>query len=302
MNENTTMRAVRLHVLGEVDGLVVEEVSTPRLQPGEALVKVGAAAITRDELTWPEDRLPAIPSYELSGVVAAVAPDTDGVAVGDGVYALMPFDRDGAAAEYVAVSAEVLAPRPRTLDDVESAAVPLAGLSAWQGLFDHGGLAEGQRVLIHGAAGGVGHLATQLARARGAHVIGSASSAGRDRARGFGAHEVLDSARFEEGLEPVDLVFDTVGGELLARSPAVVRDGGRLVSVAEEPPADAGVDARYFVVEPSREQLIEVTALIDRGDLRPAIDSVFPLDDARAAFERSLAAGKAGKVVLRVDA
>ena len=290
-----TMRAVRLHPPGGIESLVFEEVSTPRPQTGEALVRVHAAAITRDELEWPEDRLPAIPSYELSGVVADVAPDAGGVAIGDPVYALTGFDRDGAAAEYVAVVADVLAPKPAALDDVESAAVPLAALSAWQGLFDHGRLEQGQRVLIHGAAGGVGHFATQLARSRGAHVIGTASAAGAERARRFGADEVLDGADFEDGLDPVDLVFDTVGGDLLARSPAVLKDGGRLVSVAEEPPA--GI---YFVVESSREQLAELTALIESGDVRPAVDSVFPLSDARTAFERSMAAGKAGKVVLQV--
>jgi NADPH:quinone reductase-like Zn-dependent oxidoreductase len=159
-----TMRAIRLPRAGGPGELVLEEVETPPLRPGEALVKVHAAAITRDELDWPVDRLPAIPSYELSGVVLAVAPDVDTVAVGEGVFALTSFDRDGVAADYAAAPADVLAPKPRTLDHLMSAAVPLAALSAWQGLFDHGRLEKGQRVLIHGAAGGVGHFATQLAR------------------------------------------------------------------------------------------------------------------------------------------
>ena len=280
------MRAVRLHGQGP-DRLAVEDVETPRPAPGEALVEVHAAAITRDELDWPQDRLPAIPSYELAGVVD-----------GDPVYALTPFARDGVAAEYAAVPEDLLAPQPRTLDAVQSAAVPLPALSAWQALFDYGCLAEGQRLLITGAAGGVGHFATQLGRWRGAHVIGTASAVRADAVRRLGADEVIDSAHFPEGLAPVDLVFDTVGGELLERSVAFVRDGGRLVSVAEEPPADAAVDTRYFVVEPKREQLVEITGLIDRGQVRPAIDSVFALADARAAFERSMAAGKAGKVVI----
>jgi len=280
------MRAVRLQGQGP-DTLAVEDVETPRPAPGEALVEVHAAAITRDELDWPQDRLPAIPSYELAGVVD-----------GDPVYALTPFDRDGVAAEYAAVPEDLLAPQPRTLDAVQSAAVPLPALSAWQALFDYGCLAEGQRLLITGAAGGVGHFATQLGRWRGAHVIGTASAVRADAVRRLGADEVIDSAHFPEGLAPVDLVFDTVGGELLERSVAFVRDGGRLVSVAEEPPADAAVDTRYFVVEPKREQLVEITGLIDRGQVRPAIDSVFALADARAAFERSMAAGKAGKVVI----
>lgn len=300
----TTMPAIRLDSPG-LGGLVFEDVETPRLRAEEALVRVHAAAITRDELDWPVDRLPATPSYELSGVVAAVAPGVEAVAVGEPVYALTGFDHDGVAAVYAAVPARVLAPKPSTLDHVESAAVPLAALSAWQGLFDHGRLEEGERVLIHGAAGGVGHFATQLARWRGAYVLGTASRKSLDAARAFGAHEVLDGThgRFEEEVGPVDLVFDTVGGELLARSPAAVRRGGRLVSVAEEPPqtpTGAELDARYFVVEPSREELVEIARLVDEGVLRPAIDSVFPLSEARAAFERSMAHGKRGKVVLRV--
>jgi NADPH:quinone reductase-like Zn-dependent oxidoreductase len=296
------MRAIRLHAPGPA-GLVVEEVDVPLLEPGEALVEVHAAAITRDELDWPADRLPAIPSYELSGIMAAVAPDVVGVSTGEPVFGLTPFDRDGVAAEYAAVPASVLAPKPETLDHVESAAVPLAALSAWQGLFDHGRLAEGERVLIHGAAGGVGHFATQLARWRGAHVIGTASPGSVDAAHAYGAHEVLDGSNpsLEETVGEVDLVFDTVGGELLERSPAVVRTGGRLVSVAEEPPPTAaGVVASYFVVEPNVDQLVEIARLLDEGTLRPAVDSVYPLSEARAAFERSMATGKRGKVVIQV--
>src|SRR5947207_15056531 len=149
--------AVRLHD----DGLKVEEIETPSVGPGEVLVRVHAAAITRDELEWPVDRLPAIPSYELSGTV---------VATGEEVFALTGFDRDGVASEYAAVPESELAPKPRTLDHVQSAAIPLAGLSAWQGLFDHGRLTAGERVLIHGAAGRVRGFATQLAHGRGADV------------------------------------------------------------------------------------------------------------------------------------
>ena len=294
-----TMRAIRLHQPGGIEGLTLERLEMPRPGDGDVLVRVHAAAITRDELGWPMDRLPAIPSYELSGVVAGGAPD-DRVSMGDAVYALIPFDRDGAAADYAIVPASMLAPKPGTLGDVESAALPLAALSAWQGLFVHGRLEQGQRVLVFGAAGGVGHLAVQLARHRGAHVIGSASPASADIARSFGAHEVVDHAAVTSGnaIDPVDLVFDTMGGDLLSRSPALVRDGGRIVSIAQEPPD--GVDAVYFVVEPDRAQLAELARLTDDGALRPAIDSVFGLEDGRAAFERSMAAGKRGKVVLRV--
>src|ERR671930_731018 len=162
-----SVRAIRLHEPGGLDGLRVEEISIPEPRAGEAIVRVHAAAITRDELEWPVDRLPAIPSYEMSGVVEALGSDVADLTLGHAVYALTPFDRDGAAAEYVAVPADVLAPKPRTLDHVESAAIPLAALSAWQGLFDHGHLEEGQRVLIHGAAGGGGDLAAPLAPPRG---------------------------------------------------------------------------------------------------------------------------------------
>jgi NADPH:quinone reductase-like Zn-dependent oxidoreductase len=296
------MRATRLHSPG-LGGLALDEIDAPRLEAGEALVEVHAAAITRDELDWPVDRLPAIPSYELSGVVVHVADDVESVAAGDAVYALTGFDRDGVAADCAAVPAAVLAPKPATLDHVASAAIPLAALSAWQALFEHGRLEAGERVLIHGATGGVGHFATQLARHRGAHVIATASAERLDAARALGAHEALDgrSGRLE-AIEPVDLVFDTAGGDLLERSPAILRPGGRLVSVAEEPPSTAtAIETTYFVVEPSREQLIEIARLADEGALRPAIDSVYPLSDAPAAFERSLARGKSGKVVIRVS-
>jgi len=239
--------AVRLHD----DGLKVEEIETPSPGPGEVLVRVHAAAITRDELEWPVDRLPAIPSYELSGVVV------DG---GDEVYALTPFDRDGVAAEYAAVRADVLAPKPSRLSHVEAAALPMGGLTAWQALFAHGRLARGERVLVTGASGGVGHIAVQLARHAGASVL-------------------------ESG--PVDLVFDTRGGEVPA--------GERVVTIAEEMPG-----AIYFIVEPDRKQLLELGKLVDAGELRVEVDSVFPLTEAGAAFERVEARGKRGKVVLAV--
>jgi NADPH:quinone reductase-like Zn-dependent oxidoreductase len=287
-----SVRAIRLHEPGGLDGLRVEEISIPEPRAGEAIVRVHAAAITRDELEWPVDRLPAIPSYEMSGVVEALGSDVADLTLGHAVYALTPFDRDGAAAEYVAVPAELLAPKPQTIDHVESAVIPLAALSAWQGLFDQGGLRDGERVLIHGAVGGVGHLATQLARWRGAHVIGTASGARTPEEAGV--DEIVDRDRFEEAAR-VDLVFDTVGGDALARSPVALRDGGRIVSVAEELPG-----ATFFIVEPSRDQLVELAGLVDAGVVRPSVDSVYPLEQARTAFERSMKRGKRGKVVLRI--
>jgi NADPH:quinone reductase-like Zn-dependent oxidoreductase len=290
------MEAIRLHARG-VDGLRHETIETPSFRAGEVLVEVHAAAITRDELEWPVDRLPAVPSYELSGVVAA-AEDVAEVSVGDEVYALTPFDRDGVAAEYAAVTTQLLAPKPASLSHVESAAVPLPALSAWQGLFVHGRLAAGERVLVHGAVGGVGHFATQLGRWRGSHVIASASPDAFHTARALGAHEVVDgrSRQFNNELQAVDLVFDTVGGEFLLRAPELLARGGRLVSVAAEPPGEGS----YFVVEPNRAQLIELAKLLDSGQLRVAIDSTFPLAQAVAAYERSLAPGKHGKVVIEI--
>ena len=290
------MRVLRLPAAGGPEQLVVEDADRPRPGPGEALVRVHAAAITRGELEWPVDRLPAIPSYELSGVVEEVGPGVAGVAAGDEVYALTLFDRDGVAADYVSVPAELLVPKPRTLGHAESAAIPMPGLTALQGLFDHGRLGAGDRVLIHGAAGGVGGVAVQLARAAGAHVIGTASAANRDLVLELGAHEVADADGFEDAVDAVDVVFDTAGGDRLRRSGAVLRAGGRLVSVAEEPP-EGGV---FFIVEPNREQLGSLATMVDGGDLRPPLVDVFPLTAAREAFARSLAPGREGKVVLAV--
>jgi NADPH:quinone reductase-like Zn-dependent oxidoreductase len=294
------MRAVRLHQLEGPGALAVEEVAIPAPLEGEALVRVHAAAITRDELDWPEDRLPAIPSYELSGVVEAIGDGVDHVSVGDSVFALTSFDSDGVAADYAAVPADLLAVKPRTLDHVESAALPLPALSAWQALFTHGNLAEGQRVLILGAGGDVGRLATQFARHAGAHVVGAASASSAGRARDAGAYEVIEPSPDQlEALEPVDLIVDTAGGKPLAMAPTLIREGGTIVTVAEEPPD--GVDATFFIVEPDREQLVEIARLADARDLRPSVDSVFPLAAAQAAFERSLSRGKRGKVVLQVS-
>jgi NADPH:quinone reductase-like Zn-dependent oxidoreductase len=292
-----SMRVVRLRAPGGPGQLAVEEAGRPSLRPGEALVRVHAAAITRDELQWPVDRLPAIPSYELAGVVEEAGPGVAAVAPGDEVFALTPFDRDGVAADYTAVPAELLAAKPRSFSRAESAAIPLPALTAWQGLFDHGRLAAGERVLIHGAAGAVGGLAVQLARTRDAYVVGTAAAAELGLVRELGAQEAVDAATgFEDAVAPVDLVFDTVGGERLRRSGAVLRPGGRLVSVAEEPP-DGG---EYFTVEPNRDQLWSIARLADAGELRRPSVEIFPLASAREAFARSLERGRRGKVVLAV--
>ena len=291
------MRVIRLRAPGGPEQLAVDEADRPRPGPAEALVRVHAAAITRGELEWPVDRLPAIPSYELSGVVEEVGAGVSAVAAGDEVFALTPFDRDGVAADYTALPAELLVAKPRALAHAQSAAIPLPALTASQGLFDHGRLGVDERVLIHGAAGSVGGFAVQLARAGGAHVIGTASAAKLGLVRELGAHQAVDAAtRFEDEMEPVDVVFDTAGGDLLRRSPAVLRAGGRLVSVAEEPP-DGGV---YFIAEPNPDQLSSIARLVDRGELLAPPVEVFPLRSAREAFARSLERGGRGKVVLAV--
>ena len=230
-----TMRAVRLQAPGGPEQLLVEQIPMPAAEEGEALVRVHAAAITRNELDWPEDRFPAIPSYELSGVVEAIGPGVTSVDVGQEVVGLTPFDRDGVAADFAVVPVGVLASKPSAVDDVHSAALPMPALTAWQALQEHGRLQEGQRVLILGAGGGVGHIAGQIAsRHFGAHVIGTASAASADFARSAGADERFDPDAVDGSIEPVDLIFDTVGGELLERaagSPSARRDdrdgGGR---------------------------------------------------------------------------
>jgi NADPH:quinone reductase-like Zn-dependent oxidoreductase len=220
---------------------------------------------------------------------------------------LVDFPLNGSAAEYVVMPAADVALAPKSIDAVLAAAVPLSALTAWQGLFDQGKLAAGQRVLIHGGAGGVGGFAVQMARWRGATVIATASASSVALVRELGADEVVDyaAARFEEAVRDVDVVFDTVGGETLDRSYATLRKGGRLVSIAKVPDqaraAEAGVAAVFFIVRPSREQLGEIARLIDAGRLRVNVEEVYSLAEARRAFERSLAGHLRGKVVLRVS-
>jgi NADPH:quinone reductase-like Zn-dependent oxidoreductase len=235
----------------------------------------------------------------------AVGPDVTGVATGDAVYALIAFGRDGAEADYVIALPSELAPRPRTLDDTQAGAVPLSALTAWQALFVHGGLSAGQTALIHGAAGGVGVFATQLARWRGAHVLTTASARDADFVRELGADEVIDYAttRFEEVVHDADVVFDTVGGDTLARSWRVVKPGGLLVSVVSPlsgQPVRDDIRYVYFIVEPSGAQLREIGALIDAERLRPIVDQVFPLAQARQAYEAAATGHPRGKIVITV--
>ena len=307
-----TMKAIRVHRRGGPEALVYEEAPVPALRPGDALVRVHAAGISPAEFTWriyetPDgrSRLPKIPSHEVSGVVAAVAPGVRDVAVGDAVYGLTDFFRDGGAAEYVAARAADLDPKPRSLDHTAAATVPLSALTAWQALFDHARLAPGQRVLVHGAAGGVGSFAVQLAHWRGADVVATASARDVDFVRGLGAGEVIDRAAtpFEAVVRDVDVVLDAVGGLVTERSWPVLRPGGLLVTIVRQPPEwTAGRAARglFFLVEPNRSQLVELARLIDAGVVRPIVEAVLPLDRAREAYERGIRDHPRGKLVLAV--
>ncbi len=230
------------------------------------------------------------------------------VSIGDEVYALTSFCRNGSAAEYVTVRAADLAHKPKTLEHAQAAAVPLSALTVWQAFFDHARLAPGQRVLIQGAAGGVGTFAIQIAHWRGAYVIGTASAKNRDFLLSLGADEVIDyqQARFEQVVHNVDVVLDAIGGVTRERSWQVLKPTGILVSLTGPiPEGEAAAHSRrglFFIVEPNREQLGEIAALIDSGAIRPVIAETIPLARAREAFERGVAGHTRGKLVLQVTA
>ncbi|GAA0923461.1 NADP-dependent oxidoreductase [Nonomuraea longicatena] len=284
------MKAVRIH---ELDGdLRYEDAPEPVPGTGDVVVRVHAAGFVPDELTWPSkrvdragrDRTPAVPAHELAGVVTSLSYGTAGLAVGDRVFGLTDFHRDGAAAEYIAVEARNLARIPEGVDFAQAAALPLAGLTALQGLFTHGGLRAGQTVMIHGAAGGTGSLAVQLAKNAGATVIGTGRAAARALALDLGADTFVELGR-DELPGQVDLVFDTVGGEVLERSAAAVKPGGVLVSITAPPPV-VPQDGRavFFIVESDRAQLGELAALAGQGRLRAHVGAVFPLSKTAEAF------------------
>lgn len=307
--EEKTMKAIRAHDRkAGADGLVLEDVPYPHASENDVIVKVHAASFTRGELDWPgtwtdragRDRAPTIPGHEVSGVVAELGLGTTGLTVGQRVFGLTDWTRDGTLAEYVAVEARNLAPLPATIDHVQGAALPMAGLTAWQGLFDHGRLAAGQTVLIHGAAGAVGSLAVQLARYAGARVIATGRAADRDTALELGADVFVDlqGERLED-VGPVDVVLDVIGGEVLERSAALVRPGGTLVTIAA-PTKVRTEDGRtvFFIVEPERARLVDLARLVQEGRLRPLVGAVHPLREAATAF----AAGRRtpGKTIIKV--
>jgi NADPH:quinone reductase-like Zn-dependent oxidoreductase len=275
---------------------------------GDVVVEVHASGFTGDELEWPStwvdrrglDRTPVIPGHELAGVVTALSYGTTGLSVGQRVFGLTDWTRDGTLAEYVVVEARNLAPLPGDVDFTVGAGVTMTGLTAWQGVFEHGHVQAGQSVLVHGAAGAVGSMAVQLARAAGAHVIGTGHASGRQAALDFGAHEFVDLDNDTlEDVGGVDLVFDVLGGDIQRRSAGLVRAGGSLVTVTGPPearPADGrAVD---FVVVSDRAQLGEIARWVRDGRLRTNIGTVAPLDDAVAAL--SSTERRRGKTVIRV--
>lgn len=308
------MKAVRLHEPGGAEQIVYEDAPMPEPGSGDAVIRVYATGITPAELTWAEtyrdcqgaNRLPTIPGHEVSGVVESVAFDVKDLAIGEEVYGLTSFCRDGSAAEYVAVRAADLAVKPKTLNHAETAAVPLSALTVWQAFFDHANLTAGQRVLIHGAAGGVGAFAVQIAHWCGAYVIGTASAGNRDFLLGLGADEVIDyqKERFEQVVHDVDVVLDTIGGETRERSWQVLKPEGILITLpaptTEGKEVTQGKRGLFFIVEPNRQQLGKIAALIDDGIIHPVIADVIPLANAREAFERGATGRTRGKLVLQV--
>ncbi|WP_055588851.1 NADP-dependent oxidoreductase [Peterkaempfera griseoplana] len=289
-------------------GLTLAELPPPHAAENDVVVRVHAAGFTRGELTWPatwtdragRDRTPSVPGHELSGVVTELGYGTTGLTVGQRVFGLSDWARDGSLAEYTAVEARNLAPLPADIDHTVAAALPIAGLTAWQGLFDHGRLRTGQTVLVHGAAGSVGSIAVQLAHGAGARVIATGRAADRDTALGLGADTFVDlqADRLEDTGE-VDVVFDVIGGTVLDRSAALVRAGGILVTIAAPPtvrPADGR--AVFFVVEPDRARLADLAQRVRDGRIKPVIGEVRPLAEAPAAF----APGRRspGRTIIRV--
>ncbi len=304
------MMALRAHARGGPEQLVFERAPVPAPGPGEALVAVHAAGITFAELTWDlswttrdgRDRTPVIPSHEVSGVVAGLGEGTRGLRIGDEVYGLIAFDRNGAAADYVTVPGADLAARPRAVTHAEAASLPLAALTAWQALTDYADVQSGERVLVQGGAGGVGVHAVQLAVILGAQVTATGRDGQGDFVRGLGAWEFRTSEDLIQG--GFDVVLDTVGGPVLDASYELVRRGGRLVTLSAPPSADRadalGIHAMFFVVTADADQLARIAELTDSGELRPVLSQAIPLSEGRAAYESAAKPHPPGKTVLLV--
>jgi NADPH:quinone reductase-like Zn-dependent oxidoreductase len=305
------MKAVRIHRFGGPEVMQIEELPVPQFGGDEILLRVRAASVnpvdfkTRQGHFPPigREQLPVTLGRDVSGVVEGVGSRVRGIKRGDDIYAMLGPDR-GAFAEYTLVKMGEGAPKPARLSHVEAATVPLAALTAWQGLLDHGLLAEGQRVLIHGGAGGVGHFAIQFAKIKGASVLTTVSERDLDFARELGADRAIDyrNERFEEIARDVDVVFDLVGGETQERSWSVLKPGGIMVSTLGQPsPENAAqrkVRAAGYMAQPNAAQLAEIGRLIDDDQVRPVIAETFPLTEAREAEERQEHGHVHGKIAL----
>jgi NADPH:quinone reductase-like Zn-dependent oxidoreductase len=308
------LKAIRIHSYGGPEVLVYEDAPRPTPAAGEVLVKVHATALNPVDSSTRAGHLqgmvdfafPFIPGLDLAGVVEAVGDDATTVAVGDAVYGHSNMMRQGAYAEYAVVSAGEIAPKPTSVDFVTAASVSLAGLTAWQGLFEVGGLQAGQTVLIHGAGGGVGSFAVQFALAKGARVLATAGSDKIALLRELGVTEAIDytTTRFEDVVRDVDVVFDTVRGDLAERSLGVLKSGGIYVTPAGQPDAEAasarGVRASGMLAQANPTHLTEIASLINAGKVKPVISKVLPLAEARQAHELLGAGHTCGKIVLRV--
>jgi NADPH:quinone reductase-like Zn-dependent oxidoreductase len=312
------MKAIRAHARGGPERLAYEDVPRPDPRAGEALVRVRAVGITSGELSWDatwvdalgHDRTPIIPGHEVAGIVEAVGHGVVSMDVGDRVFGRIDPYRDGAAAEYVAVPARHLArldvALDAALDDIGAAAVALSGLTAWQALVEQADLSAGQRVLIHGGAGGVGSAAVQIARALGAQVTATASGVDRDYVRGLGADVVIDhrAGPWDDHAAGFDVVLDTLGGGSLVRSAKALLPRGVLVSIVDPPPASFvtrfAIRPRFFIVEPDRAGLEALLRLVREGTLRPQVAAVYPLDRGREGYQVGLVTHRRGKVVISV--
>lgn len=291
-----------------IEGLAPGETPYPHAAENDVIVRVHAAGFTRGELDWPgtwtdragRDRTPTIPGHEVSGVVAELGYGTTGLTVGQRVFGITDWCRNGTLAEFVAVEARNLAPLSAGVDHITAAALPISGLTAWQGLFTHGHLEPGQTVVVHGAAGGVGSVAVQLALEAGARVIGTGRAVNRDTALELGVEAFVDLDRDRlEDVGEVDMVFDVIGGQILCRSAALVRSGGSVVSIVESPPNPPdNIRTVFFVVEPDRAGLVELEQRLRDGRIRPLVGTVMPLEQAAAAFDPT-DRGR-GKTIIRV--
>jgi NADPH:quinone reductase-like Zn-dependent oxidoreductase len=309
-----TMKAIRVHEYGGPEVLRYEEAPRPEPGPGEVLVRIRAAGVNpvdwkvreghrREALAY---RMPFVPGWDVSGVVEAIGPNVTLLTKGDEVYGYPSVVRNGAYAEYAVVPEAELALKPRSIDHVLAASVPIAALTAWQGLFDAGGLRTDQKVLIHGGAGGVGSFAVQLARWKGAFIVATASGRNQEFLRNLGADLTIDyeKTRFDRLVCDADVVFDTIGNETLQRSWKVLKKGGVLVSTVEEPSAEKaaahGVRAVLVSTRADTAELAEIAKLVDARMVRPIVEAVFPLNEARRAQELSQTGHARGKIVLEV--